>query len=52
MISSLRAEHADSERKCRRATFAGRDAEFCVDTLNLVAYPEDEGRPWKEGFAV
>lgn len=51
MISSLRAEHPDNERECRRVMFAGRDAGFCADTLNLVAYPEDEGRLWKEGFA-
>lgn len=45
MLSSLRAEHPDTARECRRASFAGRDAEF------HVAYPEDEGRPQKEGCA-
>lgn len=51
MISGLRAEHPDNEKECRRAMFAGIDAEFCVDTLNLVAYPEAEGRLWREGSA-
>lgn len=47
-ISSLRAEHPDNEMKRRRAMFAGTDVESCVDTLNLVAYPEDEGRFCRE----
>ena len=51
MISGLTAEHPDNDMECRRAKFAGTDAESCEDTLNLVAYPEDEGRFWREGFA-
>lgn len=56
VISSLRAEYPMTGNAGGPSLLGGLESGWgrcsvSSDTLNLVANPETEGGPWKEGFA-